>query len=242
MKILLQPNSVDIIGIQHGGAYGEWKNNEIEKFEKKICIEYYGWGLMEKNIIQHRYRKHKRYLEANMILWIARDKFHFNKKTEFNKEMGEHFNEFNHIRYFYEKFIGLPLYLIPHPRGKVLNYSTIFQSKDILMLKNTEKEISKIAKLVIFDCISHSLLYYCIYNNIPFIFLLKEIPVKHLTPKAVEFYSLLSHRNVLFEQDKMNNNFDIIIAYLNIKNTSLFSDDFFNELKQFFEKNTIYNI
>ncbi len=234
LKLLLQPNLIKIIGFQHGGAYGEWRVNEIETFEKSISNEYFGWGLMNQNIVQHRYKKYNRGKKANLILWIGRDKFRYSNNTKFHLEMGKHFLEFEHIKFFKDKLKEFPILFLPHPRGEVSYYNSIFNNIDIIKFQDTEKNIAKFANLVIFDCLSHSLIYFCIHNKIPFIILLKEIPLKNLTKKACDFYLLLARNNILFEEVKLSSNFDYIFNYLNKKTNYPFNNDLFNAIDYFF--------
>jgi len=56
LKILFSSRVVDLIGIQHGGAYGEINNWLTEDFELKIADKYFHWGLGQNNIIPNRFR------------------------------------------------------------------------------------------------------------------------------------------------------------------------------------------
>lgn len=237
LKLLLQQNIIKIIGFQHGGAYGEWRVNEVETFEKSISNEYYGWGLMKQNITQHRFKKYHRGKKPNLVLWIGRDKFHYSNKTKFHLEMSNHFLEFGHIKFFKDKLKEFSISFLPHPRGQVSYYSTIFKNIDIINFQDTEKNIATFANLVIFDCLSHSLIYFCIHNKIPFIILLKEIPFQDLTARACDFYLLLAKHNILFEEVNLSSNFVYILDFLNKKTNFPFNNDLFNDIDCFLLNN-----
>lgn len=48
IKLLLQPRNIEIIGVQHGGYYGEWIDNPYEKFKKILVIFIMGGGFLIK--------------------------------------------------------------------------------------------------------------------------------------------------------------------------------------------------
>lgn len=55
-KILFVDSPVEFIGICHGGYYGEFLNNAVEKFEVSFGDEFFYWGLGHKNIQQNRFQ------------------------------------------------------------------------------------------------------------------------------------------------------------------------------------------
>jgi hypothetical protein len=236
LRLLLQPFKLKLVGFQHGGAYGEWMNNEIESFEKSVCNEYYGWGLMDLNIIQNKYKRYQRNNNGNSIFWIGRDLVYASEKTNFHSEMNEHFLEFDHINFFRQKLIKFSILFMPHPRSGVHKYSSFFSNDEVIKFENTEYGIARFGKLVIFDCLSHSLLYFCIYNKIPFIILLKFIPLNHLTIKAKKFYLFLAEKQVLFEEKEFSTlGFNLISNYLDGKTIFPFDEDLFNEISSFLQ-------
>ena len=55
-KILFQKHKIKLIGVQHGGSYGEINNWNCELFEKEVSDIFYHWGLGENNIIQNKFQ------------------------------------------------------------------------------------------------------------------------------------------------------------------------------------------
>lgn len=56
IKALFIKKKITFVGFQHGGFYGELKDNRCEDLEKEFSNEFYHWGLGERNIIQNRYK------------------------------------------------------------------------------------------------------------------------------------------------------------------------------------------
>lgn len=234
-KILLYEKKVHLTGIQHGGCYGEWMINPFEKFELEISDIFYGWGLSTNNISQNRFPVllNNEAIKKDRIYWIGRDKCRFEGINSLSFEGYEdHINEVSHIRFYRKLFDNYEIAFLKHPRNSHSIYKDIFPSKNN-QNTNSETLISN-AKLVIFDSMCHTLMYYCIFFEIPFVILLNKFPVNGLSEKALEFYSVLSRNNILISvQDSMppDSKMSFLKSYLN-KN----EDEFFNdEVKAYFK-------
>ena len=244
IKLLLANQKVFISGIQHGGGYGEWIGSPYENYELKISNIFYGWGLFEDNISQNRFykSKNKKITKSNKIYWIGRDglkSFVGTKSHSFNS-MNDHLKEVSHISFFSEKFNNYNIEFRKHPR----NGNDIYNSIQLFSKENNcDKDIKtddliQNCKLVIFDCLSQTLLYECIYFKIPFLILLNKFPLDGLSENAITFYRLLKNNNILVTMDDCminDSSLDFIRAYLNGNQKVFFN----NEVLTYFEQNFI---
>ena len=209
IKLLLGNRKVSIIGIQHGGGYGEWDYNPYEKYEQSISEIYYGWGLAKNNILQNRYHNSikKGDRRDNKIYWIGRDGTLFNGTECFSFDSyTNHLNDVSHIAYFANIFDKYDIIFCPHPRNgnSIYKHIALFNKDEQLKTNKNGKtdNIIRNCKLVIFDCLSHTLMYECIYFEIPFVIFLNEFPVDGLSEKALSFFNLLNNNNIIIT---MNN-------------------------------------
>jgi hypothetical protein len=201
VKLLLQPKNVKIIGIQHGGVYGEWNNNPFEDYEKRISDSYFGWGLSQHNIIQNRFKKKKiSSLEQTGVFWFGRNKYYVPQAVDFGNVLFENLANVNHIKYFYDFFQDFNVQLLPHPRLSNPIYRQIFDPEKIISTVDSISHVSN-ARLIIFDCISHTLMYYCLFNKIPFVIVVDKWPIIGLSSSAVKFYEILYKKNMLLFKD-----------------------------------------
>ena len=254
IKLLLANQKVFISGIQHGGGYGEWIDSPYENYEMKISNIFYGWGFFEYNIAQNRFykSKNKQIATSDKIYWIGRDglkSFVGTKSHSFNS-MNDHLREVSHISFFSEKFNNSNIEFRGHPR----NGNDIYNS---IQLFSKEKRCDKHkgiktddliqnCQLVIFDCLSQTLLYECIYFRIPFVILLDKFPVVGLSENALTFYGFLKNNNILVtREDCMINDssLDFIRAYLSGSKKVFFNNEVLTYFEQkFMSKMTIRDI
>lgn len=239
MKLILQNNKINLTGFQHGGVYGEWKKNNFEKFEKKISNSYFGWGLLHHNIEQNKYKIYKNHSKREKIYWIGRDYQYYVKELTFMNAYLKHHNEKDHIVLYKNLLVNQNIYFVPHPRGAKEIYSDVFNNSSIQKPKDTNKLLSNYAKCVIFDTLGHTLLYSCISNRIPFLILIKSLPIDDLTPKARELYLFLLKKEILITCDSYNFN-EICRDKMDIKINNITS--YFNEERIFDQINTIFQL
>jgi hypothetical protein len=170
-KILLIENKICISGYQHGGGY-ELKKDLLKFSEIIMSDYYYFWGFGDLNIFQHRYKRIKKHNlkhnKINRILWIERS----NLPEMFKFLIPDFFKENNDSKII--NFIENELkdwkgkiFRIPHK----LRLSNLYQSSNIKIISDERipELIIKNNDLVIFDHINHSLIYFCLCRNIPFL-------------------------------------------------------------------------
>ncbi|SHG29713.1 hypothetical protein SAMN05443549_103168 [Flavobacterium fluvii] len=241
LKLLLQSEKVQIIGFQHGGVYGEWKNNPYEIYEKSISDFYYGWGFFENNIIQNRFKKLKNFFpEKEGIFWFGRDECYLSSTVDFGNSILSHFKEVDHLEFFYKFFKKFNFKFLPHPRNGSVVYEKIINQSFYDSTNDSANYVLN-AKLVLFDCLSHTLLYHCLFNEIPFLIFLNKWPTE-LSEKASDFYTVLHENNLLLIKGDLNieNKLASISEYLNGNIESLYSKDFNDYIKKvFFSHKTI---
>ena len=242
LKLLLQSKTVKIIGIQHGGVYGEWDNNPYENYEKAISNSYYGWGFLEHNIIQNRFKKNEK---KNSILegvyWFGRDTGYLPLNVHFANEIIEHLNDIDHIEYFYNYLKQYDLKFLPHPRISHPIYKDIIDMSNFFLVQDSITSVLN-AKMVVFDCLSHSLMYHCLFNRIPFIIILDYWPIKGLSKSAVEFYEFLLKKNLLLikNDSELFNKLNLLKEYLNGITLDFYDDEFVRYIdKMFFSHKSI---
>ncbi len=197
-KILLVKNKLHIHGFQHGGGYDLKKN--LHKFNEILMSDYFwSWGFGDLNIIQHRYRKvikedlqKKKY---NRILWIERGntpeihKFFFShlahKESRDKKVINFIDNEL--------QIIKNKVFRVPYWR----RLSNLYQNSSMKVIpdKKEPESIIKDGDLVIFDHIRHSLIYFCLCRNIPFLCVMDLKKYSKLYVK--DFVNFLKSKNAI---------------------------------------------
>lgn len=244
LKLLLQPKKVQIIGFQHGGVYGEWENNPYEIYEKNISDFYYGWGFFKHNVVQNRFKKLKNvFPEKEGLFWFGRDECYLPTTINFGNSILSHLKEVNHIGFFYNFFKKFNFKFLPHPRNGSAVYKKIVDQSFYVSTNDSANYVLN-AKLVLFDCLSHTLLYHCLFNKIPFLILLDKWPTG-LSERASDFYSVLCDNNLLLIKDDLNieNKMAIVSEYLNGNVENLYSKDLNDYItKIFFSHKTIDQI
>ncbi|MFA5920946.1 MAG: hypothetical protein WC856_06610 [Methylococcaceae bacterium] len=232
IKLLLTDDNISITGIQHGGSYGEWIDNPFEEFDLSISDKFYGWGLLTNNISQNRFKKLSNKINSE-IFWIGRGRLQL-ESTEMVSfdSYDKHLNDVSHIEAFAKYFQNYNIVFLEHPRDADPVYKNIFNC-GIERSSSAETLITN-SKLVIFDCLSNTSMYYCIYYYIPFIILLNKFPLDGLTENALRFYHTLSRNNLLITLDdclNYNSKLDFIKSYLDDNQNHFFS----KEVIEYFE-------
>ena len=242
LPILFHNKEVKIIGIQHGGGYSEWRNRTSENMEKSISDIFYSWSFGEPLITQNRFKinyKSKR----KHITWIGREIVSWKNTHNFIDDAEEHFKNFKHLKYFINKLNFFKIVFLPHPNNKNYEYNNLFINFNNINLD--KDEIIQNSKIVIFDCLSHTLLFRCLLSNIPFIILLDELPFLDLTNNSLVFYKLLKENNLLFVKNEVqldDSKFDSFILGLNNSNNNFFNEILLNKLKSFFINDDITEV
>jgi hypothetical protein len=242
IKLLLQPRNIEIIGVQHGGYYGEWIDNPYEKFEKNISDFYYGWGFFNKNIVQNRFKKiPKKIGEREGVFWFGRQTGYVSKSLNFGNYYGNHNQDVNHIDFFYTFFKNHCFKFLPHPNTNPPIYKKVIDKSKYIYARDSIQYVAN-AKLIVFDCLSHTLMYYCLYNKIPFIIVIDKWPITGLSSSAVEFYDELFNNDLLlFKNDvAISEKLEKLDEKLKDNTTEFYSNSFIKYIdEKFFSHKTI---
>ena len=243
--MLLQPKSVNIIGVQHGGVYGEWKDNPYERFEKKISDFYFGWGFFDHNIVQNRFKKNSKQIgKRDGVFWFGRGDSYVSKNVNFGNQYGVHFQEVKHIAFFYKFFKDYNFKFLPHPRINHPIYQEVIDKSKYVYASDSLEYVAN-AKLIVFDCLSHTLMYFCLYNRIPFIIVLEKWPINELSFSAMEFYNeLFNNELLLFKVDvAITEKLELLDKKLKADKKDFFTTNFIKYIdKIFFSHKTIDSI
>ena len=207
LNILFSSKRITFYGIQHGGGYSEWKNRTSEIMEKNLSDIFYSWSFIPPLISQNRFTRIK-YINSKKkyISWIGREISPWVNTDNFFDDAEDHFKIYNHIIFFKQKLNKFDFNFLPHPNNKNIDYSILFD--DINKIESNKEYFINNSKLIIFDCISHTLLYHCIFSKIPFIIIISKLPVNNLSENALQFYKQLKYHHILFEmEDTFSNDF-----------------------------------
>lgn len=242
LKLLLQPRIVKITGVQHGGFYGEWKDNPYEKFEQTISDFYYGWGFFNHNIVQNRFKKNsKQIVKREGVFWFGRCYSYVSKNMNFKNQYEQHIQEMNHIAFFYKFFKNYNFKFLPHPSINPFIYKEVIDKSNYVYISDSIQYVSK-AKLIVFDCLSHTLIYYCLFNRIPFVIVVDKWPVTDLTPGGLEFYNELFYNGFLLSKNDVDifENLEKLNEKLKSDTTIFYTNSFIKYIdEKFFSHKTI---
>tara|TARA_X000000368_G_scaffold373165_1_gene323986 strand:+ start:508 stop:1830 length:1323 start_codon:yes stop_codon:yes gene_type:complete len=205
--LLLLNRKINIIGHQHGGGYDVSNFDPLTLFEKKLADSFIGWGFSEKNSHQTKYRinpslnyknKHDR------VIWIEASKdsqftsfcypllFDVKKDKKLTKLIYQELID-QGIEYFSKRYPGK----LESDRYMGMRGSIIASEEKIeeFLVKND---------LVIFDNSMHSLMFYCLENEILFLIVEKKDAMNHYTPHMLSWYKLLRKHRLFFHEDEMS--------------------------------------
>jgi len=203
--ILLLNRKIDIVGHQHGGGYDVAYNDPLTYFEKMVSNSFIGWGFSKENAHQTRYsasQKIDNEKKNGKVIWIESSNdskftsycypvlFDVKKCSEIPKyiynELAEH-----GVNYFNKKYPGkLESNRYKGIRGTVISSDQIAEK---LLIRGD---------VIIFDNCMHSLMYYCLENQILFLIVDKRDIVQYYTHKMFLWYKVLRKNNLLFHDDE----------------------------------------
>lgn len=199
-KILLIRNKIFIDNFQHGGGY-ELKNDFMKFSEELLSDHYWFWGFGNLNIIQHRYKKSKKNYfkknyKINRILWIERG----NLPEIYKYIYPDAFKEIRDIKVI--NFIEDEL-----KKYKKLKFRIPYQSRlsnlykrssiKIILDKRKPEKIIQNDDLIIFDHINHSLIYFCLCRDIPFLCVMDL--KKYSKNYNKDYIDFLNYKNVIID-------------------------------------------
>lgn len=209
--------NIKINAIAHGGFYDELKNNNLQKFEKKISDKYIGWGLSEYNIVQNRFNfKKSKKCNINSITIVGvKDKISQNTKWMFPG--------YEHIVAEADRFYSNFNKCFPN------DLTIFYRPSKYLTFANDSYNNYKInnelnGTIFIFNKPFSTFFYKCVYWNLPFVLYFSEDWIKFFTDNYVDFLLFLKSNNLLYfwgEEEKMNAFLD---SLLNNPNSNLNSN------------------
>ena len=203
--IFLLNRKVDVIGYPHGGGYDVASNDPLTYFEKRISNSFIGWGFSEENAHQTRYSSDAKIdnkTKDGQVIWIESSNdskftaycypllFTVKRDTDIPIYIHHELAK-NGVKYCSKKYPGkLESNRYQRVRGAVIPSN---QSAEELLSKGD---------VVIFDNCMHSLMYYCLANNILFLIVDKREAVQYYTHKMFLWYKVLRANKLLFHDDE----------------------------------------
>jgi len=168
-----------IFGYQHGGVYGEWQDNYLEQAEISVYDQYWGW--LEKGVT--RFNKpligffclRKKSIEQ--VMWVARPHIGTNVSGSFSYL--NHLQDLTSISYISRAVPSLPVpvSLKLHPRSSPGQYQQALEDAIVRREWRMPEKILNDSYLVLLDCHSHTLFYFCLKYRLPFLLVApREVP------------------------------------------------------------------
>ncbi len=189
--LALIKNPIRIIGIQHGGNYGEFKKNSYQIFEESYCDEFYFWGLGNKNTQQQRFKEgfnNKLVVKNAYILDFYGSIFARKHIVGFN-QINLDLKNFKIYRKL-EKEFGQLSHLV-HPKEKQAD-----DNSKILLDKMSKEDQRN--SIILIPYPGSTVFYKCVYEDIPFVMYLNDVWKKYFTDNYLELLCLLEKEKKLF--------------------------------------------
>jgi hypothetical protein len=239
MISILQKNG-KFHAVQHGFGYNFVKNNLYHNFEINLCDKFYYWPYGKKNIfLPRRYSLINKYC-GEFFYFFIRNKINlilspcysdYKKKGMGNLHVGLKKKSFEKMT----KKLKTKVFFFPHPAKNIRYDMSSINSKYILSKPHflcSNKAIN------ILDDISHTILYYFLIFDIPFLIISERHHLKlKLTTKMKDIYKILRNLNMLFYIDEITD-FDLFLKNISIselkKNNYNFKikSKFYNQLNK----------
>jgi hypothetical protein len=214
-NLLLLNRKINISGRQHGGGYGMFVDDLYLEFELKLCDEFIGWNLFSKNEMTNICKPLKNISnKKGVIILIARPSIpswfvyltpHFYNELLDTSTIDYLHKEINHLN------IGINCK--PHPiEGLNQFYKKIIFFK-IYNAKEKAENIINRNDLVIFDVISHTLIYFCLYHSIRFIVLFNADNYEFLSENMKIWLNRLHKNNIVIYTHENNKLYNILNSF-----------------------------
>lgn len=214
-NLLLLNRKINITGRQHGGGYGMFIDDLYLEFELKLCDEFIGWNLFSKNEMTNIYKPFKNIInkKGNIIL-IARPSI----PSWFVYLTPHFYNELldkSSINYLHKEIYSLNVEINckPHPIEGLNQFYNKINFFKIYNAKEKAENIINKNDVVIFDVISHSLIYFCLFHNIHFIILFNADNYKFLTENMKIWLNRLHEDNIVIYTYENNKLYNILKSY-----------------------------
>ncbi len=221
LKFFFIIESLEITGTMHGSGYGQFKKHLTEKFEINISDEFIFWFPFNKSKFIGRYTLNTKIKNSeHNVFWIGKSNF-----NEFDKidlpDQYIHQKYEDHLPYIDKGLNKIEnIFFI---KGKNNNKKLWLPRHINILRKNIkiETQINNKSDILIFDCISQSLLYFAIKFSIPFIIIIFEKNVSEitgLTDEYKKFCSILEREELIFNYSEIDKVQSKIIYLKDIKN------------------------
>lgn len=222
-NIFLLNKNIFLKGYQHGGGYDTFLISYFENFEKSLCNQFFGWGLSEKNIRQHRFRsmlKNKEKSSKKRIVWVEESEIPFFCSTL----LPCHYFQSKNLKsteYIYKELKNLSFnyFNLAHP---VLPSDKYKKFRGNLLKRKTRRgeSIIKQSDIGIFDSSVSTLLYFFVENKMPYIQVIDRLEFELFTQKQKDWINLLRESDLCCFNDEigrlsyciekiMNDNYEI---------------------------------
>ncbi len=214
-NLLLLNRKINIIGRQHGGGYGMFIDDLYLEFELKLCDDFIGWNLFSKNEIKNIYKPLKNIIDKKGdIILIARPtipSWFFYVTPHFYNEL----LDTSTITYLHKEICSLNLGINckPHPVEGLNHFYNKINFFKIYNAKEKGENIINRNDVVIFDVISHSLIYFCLYHNIRFIVLFNIDNYEFLSENMKIWLNSLYEKNIVIYTHENNKLYNILNSY-----------------------------
>jgi len=203
-NIFLLNKKIEIIGYQHGGGYGVVNIGYISHFEKKISKIFYGWGLLEQNVHQYRYKKiHNFKKKKGRVIWLESDKL----SAVLSIFYPLHYDLsliLKDIEYIYSELqmFGGKYYSKSYP-GYLESNRYISMRGEKIGTEDRSEDIIKQNDIIIFDSCMSSMIYFCIENDMRFIIICNRNTKEYFTDRMAKWVDILRKNSFLFFSDEV---------------------------------------
>lgn len=193
---------IRLVGYQHGGVYGEWADNELEQAEIAIYDEYWAW--LKKGVTRFNRFMISMPCFLSMpirrVVWVGRPLLR--SDISGSPSYLRHVNDMTSVFAISDAVpkINVPVKLKLHPRSSPREYLNVISSGVELEKRSLESFLGQ-RDLVLFDCHSHTLIYFCLKYKLPFALVLSGDELG-LTPEYVSVINVLKGMGVVITSGK----------------------------------------
>lgn len=195
-------NLMTIIGIQHGGNYGIFKTNAYEKFEREISDKFYMWLVSPNKVAISRYKQtFSITLFKNItFFWIGRHYITKYVKTQIPAlHLLAETDVYKTINTIYETAKKYNFKLIPHIHsGSEIIYEGVDRNYIFRPQVRLEKYLYKRSKILCFDVINSTLIYFAICTNTPFVIYTSDLSEELKGEYYFDFISILKSLKAIY--------------------------------------------
>jgi hypothetical protein len=233
-RVLFANKPISIIGIQHGGNYGELKENHFERYEELLADRFYHWGLGRNNIKQNRYKVmplRDGVIDALAKINTVEPNPFIQRLIPINREIVNG-QSVDTTGLLYNAFKGIPIYVITHPKYRLSNdYLYLNTNIKERLLANYRYE-EKQRTLFIIDRPGHTFFYQAIYQSLPFLMFYSREWSEYYSDKYKELISILIEKQILYYWDQSD---QFILRIKNIVNAKIYPKENYKILRNYLD-------